>query len=198
MGEIDEAVKEVIEKNPHESPLNGRVALLVAFTATFMALGHIKNESIMLAMEVAQSKSVGAWNYYQAKSTKQIMAENMAEQVKMQMELAPAASREFFAKRLEHFESEGKRYEKEKEEIRKQAEGFEEQHDTLHLRDDQLKMAEACFTIAIALAGITALTRKQWMFVFALVLSTVGLLLEVAAFANIPVHVEWLSKLLGA
>ncbi len=203
MGEIDETIKEVLEeKHGGESPLNSRVALLVALTATLMAIGHIKNEGIVLAMEVAQSKSVGAWNYYQAKSTKQIIAENMADQLKAQLAITPnlsAGGKQYIEKRVEHFESEGKRYEKEKEEIRKQAEGYEESHDALHLRDDQLKIAEACFTVAIALAGITALTRKRWMFVFALVMSCMGFVLEAAAaFAGVVIRSEGLAKLLGA
>src|SRR5437773_9268457 len=48
---------------------------LVALTATFMAVASVKDRNITLRMNQAQAKAIDTWNYYQAKSMKQNLAE---------------------------------------------------------------------------------------------------------------------------
>ena len=162
------AIKEAIDsiEGKEESPLNGRIALLVALAATLMAIGNIKDGNIVQAMAQNQAKAVNAWSYYQSKSTKQIMAENMAEQLRIQLQFSAGAKAELVnpvETQIARYKEESARYDKEKADIKKQAEGFQAEYDRLNLHDDQFDMAEACFSIAIALAGITALTRKKWL-----------------------------------
>lgn len=191
-------IKEAIENAVPESSLNSRVATLVAVVATLMAIGNIKDGNIVQNMSQANSRAVGQWNYYQAKSTKEILADNGATQLRAQLPgVTGAAHRETVEKAIAKFEAEAKRYSKEKEEIKKQAEGFEAEYDRLNVHDDQLDMAEACFTIAITMAGISALTKKDWLFRFATMLGAIGVFLEAAAFLRLAFHPEWLAKLLG-
>lgn len=190
-------IKETIENAVPESSLNSRVAILVAVVATLMAIGNIKDGNIVQNMSQFNSRAVGQWNYYQAKSTKEILAENAATQLRAQLGGAKAETLAGMEKAIARFESEAKRYGREKEEIKKQAEHFEAEYERLNIHDDQLDMAEACFTIAITLAGVSALTRKDWLFRFAACLGATGAFLETAAFLGWAFHPEWLAKLLG-
>jgi hypothetical protein len=124
----------------------------------------------------------------------------MADQIRTQIEtsnnLTPAV-REKLNQQIAHYTEEAKRYEKEKDEIKKQAEDFEATYDRLNTFDDQFDMADAAFTIAIALGGITALTRQKAMFIGAAVMVAIGTAFEASGFAGWNLHPDWLAKLLS-
>ena len=58
-------------------------------------------------------------------------------------------------------------------------------------------MTEAFLTIAMTLFGITALTQNQRLFYFACLVSASGIVLGLAAFLKIPLHSDFISKILG-
>ena len=67
---------------PNTAPALGAiVALLVALAATFVALISVKDRNITLRMNQAQAKAIDTWNYYQAKSMKQNLAEATLDQL---------------------------------------------------------------------------------------------------------------------
>src|SRR5213075_3034478 len=72
MSDID--ISEAIEQG-RDSRLNAIVATMVALTATFMALCNVKDGNIGQGMAQAQASVVDTWSYFQAKSTKQSLAE---------------------------------------------------------------------------------------------------------------------------
>src|SRR5436190_2929435 len=175
MSEIEGAVKEAI--HPGEWSLNSWIGGLVAVVATFMAIGNVKDGNIVQAMAQVQTRSVDAWSYYQAKSIKQHIAENMAEQMKTQVELAPAislATRSLMERKVAQYEAEAGRYDKEKEEFKKQATGYEAEYERLNRTDDQFDMSQACLTVSIALLGVSSLIRKRWLFVFGCCMACAG------------------------
>ncbi|HJZ87457.1 MAG TPA: DUF4337 domain-containing protein, partial [Polyangia bacterium] len=200
MTEIGETIGEAIEKGV-ESRLNAIIAALVAVTATFMAVCNVKGGNVVQAMTRAQANAVDTWAYYQAKSTKQNLAEAMSDEMATQRDMLPSAAtasqRSTLDKRIADYQANVKRYESEKEEIKKQALAFEKQYDLLNIRDDQFDMAEAGMSLGIALLGLTALTRKKWLLAVALVFAGFGVLLGLAGFAGWNLHPEWLAKLLG-
>ena len=83
MTDISETIQQPIEE-AGKSKINSMVALLVAITATFMALCNVKDGNIVQAMSQAQAHAIDAWSYFQAKSTKQSIAENSVELLKLQ------------------------------------------------------------------------------------------------------------------
>ena len=199
MSEIEDVANEAIEKSDDQK-LNSLIALLVAISATFMAICNIKDGNIVQGMAQVQAKAVDTWTYYQAKSTKQNLAESMADQVQTQIAAGANLSAETKGRLDEmrkKYEGEAQRYNAEKEDVKKQAEDYEGQYDALNVHDDQFDMAEACLTIAIALLGVTALTKKRWLFYFAMTLSAVGFMLGLAGFLGWSFHPDWLAKLLG-
>lgn len=198
MSEVEDAVQETLESN--DFSLNPWIAMTVAITATCMAIGNVKDGNIVQTMAQMQSKSADSWSYYQAKSTKQIMAANMAEQLRTQVMMGPGIPVEVRARvdaKVAQYEADAKRYEKEKEEIQLTAQNYEKEYERLNVHDDQFDMSESCLTVSIALCGITALTRRRWLFALAVIFACSGLLLEVAGFLQWSFHPEWMAKLLG-
>ncbi|MBB6052868.1 DUF4337 domain-containing protein [Armatimonas rosea] len=192
MSDIQDTIQEVIETAPaapgKEDRLNSAIAIFVALSATFMAICNIKDGNIVQAMAQAQAHSVSKYSQYQSKSTKQNLAETTLALAEMQK--APEAT-------LTHYRDEVARYEKEKGEILAEAKGLEEEYNQLNIHDDQFDMSEACLSVGLALFGITALTRKRWLLVFACCLAGIGVFLGLGGFLGWSFHPDWLAKLLG-
>jgi hypothetical protein len=198
MSELGDTVSEVLENASHDR-LHSLIAVLVAVSATFMALCNVKDGNVVQAMAQDQAKQVDAWAYYQAKSTKQNLAESMLDQLAVQRALAGsnAEVRAVLEQKIAAYQAAVTRYQKEKDDIKATAEGYQADFDKLNIRDDQLDMAEALLSIALALFGITALTKKRLMFGFAAAFAGLGVFLGLAAFAGLHVHPEFLARLLG-
>jgi DNA repair ATPase RecN len=199
MGEIDEKITEAVEK-ASESRLNTAVAALVAITATLMALNNVKDGNINQAMQQAQAHEVDAWNYYQAKGTKANLAAAAREQIELMRDATPGAAPEIkamFDKRIAEYAAKEKKYEGEKEELKASAEGFKKQYDELNFHDDQFDAADALMSVAIALFGVTALTRKRWLLFVGLTFASIGAILGFAGFFGWTIHSAWLAKVLG-
>lgn len=189
MSDINETIQESVER-AGESKLNARVAVMVAITATVMALCNVKDGNIVQAMQQAQADNIDAWNYFQAKSTKQTQAENTLVLIRLQN--APGTD-----SLIRKYEADIARYDKEKKEIQKKAEGFKKQYDDINLFDDQFDMTDALLSISIALFGITALTRKKWLFYFAAGVSMLGIIYGLTAFMGISLHNDFVARILS-
>lgn len=189
MSDINETIQEPIEQAA-KSKINSRVALFVAITATFMALCNVKDGNIVQAMSQAQAHAIDAWSYFQAKSTKQSIAENTLEILRLQNQAGSGDA-------IKKYEEQIARYEKEKTDIKKQAEGFQKEYDDINLFDDQFDMTDALLTISIAMFGITSLTQKNWLLYFAAAVSVTGIILGLTAFLKISLHSDLMSKILG-
>jgi Na+/glutamate symporter len=162
-GPHDHALEHEAQAEPHG--LAGRLAVATALIATVGALfaymagltqanaGLDKNEAAIKKTEASNQ-----WNYYQAMSSKQNLAE-------LAIELAPEARRAYYA-------DEVKRYKGEKEDIKKAAEKFEAESLEWSKRSDEQihqhhrwAQATTALQISIAIAAIALLTRSrrlQW------------------------------------
>jgi len=189
MSDIAETIQEPMEESS-KSKINSKVALFVAITATVMALCNVKDGNIVQAMSQAQAHAIDAWSYFQAKSTKQSIAENTLEMLKLQN---PSVKTDIIKK----YEDQITKYEKEKAEIKTQAEGFTKEYDDINLFDDQFDMTDALLTISIAMFGIASLTQKKWLLWFASGVSLTGIILGLTAFMKISLHSDFVSKILG-
>jgi serine phosphatase RsbU (regulator of sigma subunit) len=140
-----------------------RLAVLTAVLSTVGAIfgylgGHAQNAALLYKNEASIIKTAAAnqWNYYQAKSNKQNLAE-------LSVVLTSGDAQQKFKLAVE-------RYQREKAEIKLQAEKLEADVDTanknseleMHVHE-RWAMATTLLQIAIALAAITLLTRKRWM-----------------------------------
>ncbi len=140
-----------------------RVAVLTAVLSTVGAIfgylgGHSQNAALLYKNEAAIQKTSASnqWNYYQAKSNKQNLAE-------LSIVLTTGEAREKYVQEVA-------RYKKEKEEIKVEAEKLEavareadqKSDREMHVHE-RWALATTLLQIAIAMAAITLLTRKRWM-----------------------------------
>jgi hypothetical protein len=199
MSELGETVTETIHEHEHghSSGLGSIVALLVALAATFIALVSVKDRNITLRMDKAQAKAIDTWNYYQAKSMKQNLAEATLDELGALRGTSSGAAAENVDKRIANYEKQVKRYEHEKGEVKEEAEGYEKGYEKLNEQHDLFDLCDAAMSVAIALLGVTALTRKKWLLAVAAVFLVTGVFFGVAGFMNWPIHpesaVKWLA-----
>jgi hypothetical protein len=197
MSDISDTITEAVE-HASESRLNSIIAALVAIAATFMALCNVKDGNIVQGMAQAQANAVDQWSYYQAKGMKQNLAEATLDQLQLQRTMLTDPK---FAPMLDAkiavYEKQVKKYEKEKIDIRSNAEGQQKEYDRLNLHDDQFDMSDACLSVAIALFGVTALTKKRWLLVFACLFMFFGVLFGLAGFFAWGLHPDFLAKFLS-
>jgi hypothetical protein len=207
MGDLSDTVSEAVEK-AHEpagegggTSLNGLVAVSVAVVATFVAVCNVKAGNITQGMQHAQAESVNAWAYFQAKGTKLNIAESARDGLLLEREIAgPTMSPEargLIDKKIAGYDAKIKVYEQEKAEIKRSAEASQAEYERLNVHDDQFDMAEALISVAIALLGITALTRKRRLLYVAWGFAGFGLVLGFAGFAGLGFHPAFLARLLG-
>ncbi len=141
-----------------------KIAMFTAIIATVGAIfaymgGATQADAILYKNNAALQKTAASnqWNYFQAKSTKQSLAE-------VSRDLAP--KEEDKAK----YQAKIDRYEKEKAEIKLDAEKHEAQATEWdHKSDEQMHQhhrwaqATTVLQVAIALAAIALLTKRKWL-----------------------------------
>ena len=142
-----------------------RLAVLTAILSTVGAIfgymgGHSQNAALLYKNEAAIQKTSASnqWNYYQAKSNKQNLAE-------LSVTLTSGEAQQKFQDNVE-------RYKKEKEDIKAEADQLEaaakaadhKSEAEMHVHE-RWALATTLLQIAIALAAITLLTRKRWLLV---------------------------------
>ncbi len=162
-----------------------RIAVMTAILSTVGALfsyqgGATQNESLLYKNQAAIHKTEASnqWNYYQAKSNKQNLAE-----LALVITTGDAA---------EKYRQEVARYKKEKDEIKTQAEKLEAQsaeadkqsEHAIHVHH-RWAQAMTLVQIAISLAAITLLTRKRWLQFGAWGSASVGAILAAMALMGV-------------
>jgi len=196
MSDISDTINEAVEHA--DSRLNSIIAALVAIAATFMALCNVKDGNIVQGMAQAQANAVDQWSYFQAKGMKQNLAEATLDQLQLQRAMLTDPK---FAPMLDAkiavYAKQVKKYEKEKADIRANAEGQQKEYDRLNLHDDQFDMSDACLSVAIALFGVTALTKKRWLLILAALFMFFGVLFGLAGFFAWGLHPDFLAKFLS-
>ncbi len=199
MSEIEETIQEAVER-ADKSKLNAIIALLVAVSATFMALCNVKDGNIVQGMEQAQARSIDQWSYYQAKGTKQNLAEQMVDQLEFeraQLRDGSPQNLRLFDEKIKEYKQRSELLETEKAQIKKEAQDSAKEYDRLNFHDDQFDGAEACLSIAIALLGVTALTQKRWLLGLGIGFASLGVALGLSGFLGLNLHSNFLAKILG-
>jgi uncharacterized protein HemX len=187
--EFGERIHEAVEHaQEHSSPLASIVALLVALSATFGALASVKDRNITLRMNQAQAKSIDTWNYYQAKSMKQNLAEATLDELGAMQKSAAVDER------IANYKKQVTRYDHEKGEVKEEAEGYEKKYEALNQQHDLFDLCEAGLSVGIALLGVTALTKKWALLYVAVVFVGLGVFFGVSGFMNLPIHPEHLAS----
>ena len=176
-----------LEHAAHAEPqgMAGKLAVATAIIATvgaiFSYMGGLKQSNAGLYKNEAAIKKTEAsnqWNYYQAKSGKQNLAE-------LAIELAPEPRRPFYAGEI-------KRYKDEKEKIKKEAEKFEHESDEWNKRSAEeihqhhrWAQATTALQISIAIAAIALLTKSRGLQKGVYGLTVIGVVLGALAWMHV-------------
>jgi hypothetical protein len=162
-----------------------RIAVMTAILATVGAIfsyqgGATQNDALLFKNEAAIKKTEASdqWNFYQAKSNKQNLAE-----------LGASLTTDETAER---YRTEAKRYDGEKRDIQKKAEALDREGAAANVRSDasmhthhRWAQSMTLMQVAIALAAITLLTRKRWLQWGVYGTAAGGLALAALAFLNV-------------
>jgi len=171
---------------------SNNIAVMTAILATVGAAfgylgGATQNDAALFKnnASIDKTQAANSWNYYQAKSSKQ----NLAELIMTLPGVDP-----------KRYEAEVARYKSEKDGIKKEAEKWEESSKEWNHKSDeamhqhhQWALATTAEQIAISLAAITLLTRKKWMMGLAYGVAAVGIALGVFAW----MHIDPIGAMMG-
>ncbi|TMH06568.1 MAG: DUF4337 domain-containing protein [Betaproteobacteria bacterium] len=141
----------------------GQIAVMTAILATIGALfsymggatqanaGLYKNNAAIKKTEASNQ-----WNYFQAKSTKQALAEQARD-------LAPEDKKATYQGKVERYEKEKNQIKADADKLEAEAKTWDEQSDAqMHLHH-RWAQATTALQISIALAAIALLTRRKWL-----------------------------------
>jgi hypothetical protein len=164
-----------VEHEAHKGGLGQQVAIFSAVLATVGAIvsffgGDTQNKAMLYKNEAVleRAEATDQWNFYQAKSMKQNIAE-----------IAAATATD--PKVAQKYAAEAKRYDAEKKEIMVEAKKHEAAYKAWNEKSEHalhphhwLAMSMTLLQIAIALASITVLTQKRWLLTGAAVAALAG------------------------
>jgi hypothetical protein len=190
-GPHDHAVEHAAQHG--SDSFSNNIAVMTAILATAGAVfgylgGDTQTDAALYKNNAAIAKTAAAdaWNYYQAKSIKQNIAEMAAS--------LPGAD-------AARFKAQAARYDHDKAGNRKEAERLDKQSDEWNDKSEhalhthhQWALATTAEQIAISLAAITLLTRRRWLLSVTYVVAVVGFALGSFAW----LHVDPLGALFAS
>jgi hypothetical protein len=174
-GPHDHELEHAAEHDPRG--FAGNLAVATAIIATIGAMssymaGEAQAEAGLYknAAAIKKTEAANQWAYYQAKSSKQNLAE-------LALDIAPPERRPAYAEQV-------KRYQVEKMAIQNDARKLEDEstdwdrrsEERIH-QHDRWAQATTALQIAIAMAAIALLTRRRWLAYGVFALSAMGVVL---------------------
>ena len=163
----------------------GQIAVITAIIATIGAIfsymggatqadaGLFKNNAAIKKTEASNQ-----WNYFQAKSTKQALAE-------MARDMAPDDKKKTYQAKIERYDTEKNEIKTAAEKLEADSQRWDKQSDQQMHQHHRWAQATTVLQIAIALAAIALLTRKKWFEYGMFALAGVGLVVGALAALHI-------------
>jgi len=156
--------KHAVEHAAHAGDsLASRVAVMTAILSTVGAVfayqgGHAQSDAMMYKNEAVlrRTEASDQWAFYQAKSSKQHLAELAAL-------IAPPDRRAAFEAEVECYKQEKKDIQAKAEALEAETKKFNELSERSLHPHHRLAQATTLIQIAISIAAITVLTRKRWL-----------------------------------
>ena len=162
----------------------GQLAVVTAILATVGAIfaymggatqanaGLLKNDAAIRKTEASNQ-----WNYYQAKSSKQNLAE-------LALELAPEGRKSFYVDEVKRYKAEKAEIMVAAKKLEDESKAFDKQSDEQMHQHHRWAQATTALQIAIAMAAIALLTKRTWTEYAVYGMSVVGLGLGIAAWLH--------------
>jgi len=155
-----------LEHQAHHEPdgMAGQLAVITAVLATVGALfsymggatqanaGLYKNNAAIKKTEASNQ-----WNYYQAKSSKQSLAE-LAQAL-----VTTSEKQAFYAKEAERYKSEKVEIQKKAQALEDESKSWDDKSDAQMHEHHRWAQATTVLQVSIALAAIALLTKRRWL-----------------------------------
>ncbi len=177
--EVEHAAQHGGDKN------SGKIAVATAILATLGAFfsymaGDTQNASMLHKNNAAIRKTEASnkWNYYQAKSNKQNLAE-------LSVELTTGERKDFYQKEVERYKAEKKPIQVDAEALEKQSSEQDRLSDAAMHTHHRWAQAMTTVSVSIALAAIALLTKRRWLEVACGIVAAIGVVLGVLAVMHI-------------
>lgn len=165
--------------------MTNQIAMFTAIIATvgaiFSYMGGATQANAGLYKNNAAIKKTEAsdqWNFYQAKSSKQSMAELAAV-------LVSEDKREFYKKEAERYKTEKAEIQKDAQKLEAESKEWDEKSELQMHEHHRWAQATTVLQVSIALAAIALLTKRRWLEWGTLGLGGVGIALGALAWFHI-------------
>jgi Na+/glutamate symporter len=165
--ELEHATQHAAHGSDAHGSSDGMINQIALFTAVIATVGAIfaymggatqanaglfKNNAAIKKTEASNQ-----WNYFQAKSTKQSLAE-------VSRDLAPvAADKDKYQAKIDRYEREKKEIQANAEKVENEAKEWDKRSDEQMHQHHRWAQATTALQVAIALAAIALLTKKKWL-----------------------------------
>ena len=161
-GPHDHEIEHAVEHGAKD-PFSGQIAVATAIIATVGALfsymggatqanaGLYKNNAAIKKTEASNQ-----WNYYQAKSSKQNMAE-------LAVALVPDERQERWRKEAERYNGEKADIKTAADKLEAEAKAWDQRSDEQMHQHHRWAQATTVLQVSIALAAMALLTRRKWL-----------------------------------
>ena len=162
-GPHDHELEHAIEGGHAAGGMINQIAMFTALIATVGAIfsymggftqanaGLFKNNAAIKKTEAANQ-----WNFFQAKSTKQSLAE-------VSRDLSPLDKQPVYQAKVERYEKEKKVIEGDARKLESEATEWDQRSDEQMHQHHRWAQATTALQVSIALAAIALLTRKKWL-----------------------------------
>jgi hypothetical protein len=188
-GPHDHELEHATHHAAHGDAAGGMINQIAMFTAVIATVGAIfaymggatqanaglyKNNAAIKKTEASNQ-----WNYFQAKSTKQSLAE-------VSRDLAPAAAdKEKYQAKIDRYEKEKKDIQAKAESIENEAKEWDGKSDAQMHQHHRWAQATTALQVSIALAAIALLTKKKWLEYGMFGVGAIGVAIGIAAALHI-------------
>lgn len=180
MAEI-ELPEKLIDTN---NPLDSWIGLMVVIIATFIGICNVKDDNIVQQMQLKQVERNDNWAWFQARNIRQAVYEGVAAELSVPHSNESSEIKSFREAKSAEFRKKSESQEKNAEKQKADAEEAQQGYDKLNDMDDQFDLCDAALAVSLALMGVTALTKKWWLFFIALVPATIGFIMGLAGFCG--------------
>ena len=182
------------------SRLNSYVAITVALLATFMGICHVKDDNIVQAMQQAQADKIDSYSWFQARNIREEIGRTTAIQLRAQEASAPKEAKAAYERAIADCTKLADEQKAKKVKQQTDAENADKNYNALNVHDDQFDLSDALAALAVSLLAVTALTQKRWLFVIAMVPTTLGAFYGIAGLLGLNggfFHPDAIMKLLS-
>ena len=176
------------------------IGLCVVVLATFLGVANVKDGNIVQAMQRKQADRIDNWGWFQARNIRATVYESFADEMSVPWpNETPEVAQQREAKSA-FFRKRAKDQEEKSEKQKAAAEQADEDYNALNAKDDQFDLCEAALAIGLALMGVTAMVKRWWLFIFAAVPSSFGVVMGVAGFMGMDTNskaINWIIQVLS-